>query len=70
MITGRKYYFIFILKLVKMENPFKEPQKGCILCSVTVDYKNIQVSLAPAALQLVLHCVTLLDNKSECVQVK
>lgn len=53
-----------------MENPFKEPQKGCILCSVTVDYKNVQVSLAPAALQLVLHCVTLLDNKSECVQVK
>ncbi|KAM4635156.1 small ribosomal subunit protein bS18m [Polymixia lowei] len=28
---------------VKMENPFKEPQKGCILCSVSVDYKNIQL---------------------------
>lgn len=32
-------------KLVKMENPYKEPQKGCVLCNVTVDYKNIQVSL-------------------------
>lgn len=31
------------LKLVKMENPFREAQKGCVLCSVTVDYKNIQV---------------------------
>lgn len=31
------------LKLAKMENPFKEAQKGCVLCSVTVDYKNIQV---------------------------
>lgn len=35
---------IFIFQLVKMENPFKEPQKGCTLCKVTVDYKNIQVS--------------------------
>ncbi|KAG7231892.1 hypothetical protein INR49_010124, partial [Caranx melampygus] len=26
-----------------MENPFKEPQKGCILCNVQVDYKNIQL---------------------------
>ncbi|XP_044029536.1 28S ribosomal protein S18c, mitochondrial [Siniperca chuatsi] len=29
--------------LVQMENPFKEPQKGCALCSITVDYKNIQL---------------------------
>ncbi|XP_042250889.1 28S ribosomal protein S18c, mitochondrial-like [Thunnus maccoyii] len=29
--------------LVKIENPYKEPQKGCILCSVTVDFKNIQL---------------------------
>ncbi|XP_041815612.1 28S ribosomal protein S18c, mitochondrial [Chelmon rostratus] len=29
--------------LVKTENPFKEPQKGCILCNVTVDFKNIQL---------------------------
>ncbi|XP_070707008.1 small ribosomal subunit protein bS18m [Pempheris klunzingeri] len=29
--------------LVKMENPFKEPQKGCVLCNVSVDYKNIQL---------------------------
>ncbi|XP_029024936.1 28S ribosomal protein S18c, mitochondrial isoform X1 [Betta splendens] len=28
--------------IVKMENPYKESYKGCILCSVTVDYKNIQ----------------------------
>ncbi|XP_071770395.2 small ribosomal subunit protein bS18m [Centroberyx gerrardi] len=28
---------------VKMDNPFKEPQKGCILCSVTVDFKNTQL---------------------------
>uniref|UniRef100_UPI0037E85C16 small ribosomal subunit protein bS18m n=1 Tax=Semicossyphus pulcher TaxID=241346 RepID=UPI0037E85C16 len=29
--------------LVKMDNPFKEPKKGCILCNVTVDYKNVQL---------------------------
>ncbi|TDH02444.1 hypothetical protein EPR50_G00173270 [Perca flavescens] len=29
--------------LVKMENPFKEPQKGCLLCNVTVDFKNTQL---------------------------
>lgn len=29
--------------LVKMENPYKEPQKGCILCNVNVDYKNVQL---------------------------
>lgn len=26
-----------------MENPFKEQQKGCILCNITVDYRNTQV---------------------------
>lgn len=34
-----------------MENPYKEPQKGCVLCNVTVDYKNIQVGLALVDLQ-------------------
>ncbi|XP_059214277.1 28S ribosomal protein S18c, mitochondrial [Centropristis striata] len=29
--------------LVKMENPYKRPQKGCLLCSVTVDFKNTQL---------------------------
>uniref|UniRef100_A0AAQ6ISE0 Mitochondrial ribosomal protein S18C n=1 Tax=Anabas testudineus TaxID=64144 RepID=A0AAQ6ISE0_ANATE len=29
--------------IVKMDNPYKEPQKRCLLCSVTVDYKNIQL---------------------------
>ncbi|XP_071328213.1 small ribosomal subunit protein bS18m [Trachinotus anak] len=29
--------------LVKMDNPYKAPQKGCVLCNVTVDYKNIQL---------------------------
>uniref|UniRef100_A0A3Q3J1V8 Uncharacterized protein n=1 Tax=Monopterus albus TaxID=43700 RepID=A0A3Q3J1V8_MONAL len=33
--------------LVKMDNPYKEPHKRCVLCNVTVDYKNIQVSEAP-----------------------
>ncbi|GAA6229315.1 28S ribosomal protein S18c, mitochondrial [Lates japonicus] len=28
---------------VKMENPYKEPQKGCVLCNVKVDFKNIQL---------------------------
>ncbi|MBN3283242.1 RT18C protein, partial [Polyodon spathula] len=28
---------------IKMENPYKEPPKRCILCGVTVDYKNIQL---------------------------
>lgn len=40
-----------ISKLVKMENPYKEPQKGCLLCNVTVDYKNIQVRVGPVLLQ-------------------
>ncbi|KAM7368579.1 hypothetical protein PAMP_012905 [Pampus punctatissimus] len=29
--------------LVKIENPYKEPRKGCVLCNVTVDFKNIQL---------------------------
>ncbi|XP_040914263.1 28S ribosomal protein S18c, mitochondrial [Toxotes jaculatrix] len=29
--------------IVNMENPYKEPQKGCVLCNVQVDYKNIQL---------------------------
>ncbi|XP_022623127.1 28S ribosomal protein S18c, mitochondrial [Seriola dumerili] len=29
--------------LVKMENPYKEPEKGCVLCNVKVDYKNVQL---------------------------
>ncbi|XP_047425633.1 28S ribosomal protein S18c, mitochondrial [Mugil cephalus] len=29
--------------LMTMENPYKEPEKGCILCNVTVDFKNIQL---------------------------
>ncbi|WP_411024050.1 30S ribosomal protein S18, partial [Salmonella sp. s58079] len=28
---------------IQIENPYKEPQKGCILCNVSVDYKNIQL---------------------------
>ncbi|XP_061590552.1 28S ribosomal protein S18c, mitochondrial [Cololabis saira] len=30
-------------KFVKMENPYKEPQSTCVLCNVTVDYKNTQL---------------------------
>uniref|UniRef100_A0AAQ4RZJ1 Small ribosomal subunit protein bS18m n=1 Tax=Gasterosteus aculeatus aculeatus TaxID=481459 RepID=A0AAQ4RZJ1_GASAC len=30
-------------KLLKMENPYKEPQTGCLLCNVTVDFKNTQL---------------------------
>ncbi|KAM4528075.1 small ribosomal subunit protein bS18m [Odontesthes bonariensis] len=29
--------------LVKMENPYKESEKGCVLCNITVDYKNTQL---------------------------
>ncbi|XP_017282903.1 28S ribosomal protein S18c, mitochondrial [Kryptolebias marmoratus] len=29
--------------IVKIENPYKEPQKGCTLCNVTIDFKNIQL---------------------------
>ncbi|XP_023254454.1 28S ribosomal protein S18c, mitochondrial, partial [Seriola lalandi dorsalis] len=29
--------------LVKMENPYKEAEKGCVLCNVKVDYKNVQL---------------------------
>ncbi|XP_010616094.1 28S ribosomal protein S18c, mitochondrial [Fukomys damarensis] len=28
---------------VKMENPYKEPLKKCILCGKRVDYKNVQL---------------------------
>ncbi|XP_063281414.1 small ribosomal subunit protein bS18m [Pelobates fuscus] len=27
----------------QMENPYKEPPKKCVLCGVTVDYKNTQL---------------------------
>ncbi|XP_061603339.1 28S ribosomal protein S18c, mitochondrial isoform X2 [Phyllopteryx taeniolatus] len=37
--------------LVKMENPYKEPQKGCVLCNVTVDFKNIQEGSTAATSQ-------------------
>ncbi|KFO38388.1 28S ribosomal protein S18c, mitochondrial [Fukomys damarensis] len=30
-------------KPVKMENPYKEPLKKCILCGKRVDYKNVQL---------------------------
>jgi len=26
-----------------MENPYKQPPKTCILCNITVDFKNVQV---------------------------
>lgn len=42
--------FLLTLQLVKMENPYKQPQKGCLLCNVKVDFKNIQVRDAPEAL--------------------
>uniref|UniRef100_A0A669PVC1 Small ribosomal subunit protein bS18m n=1 Tax=Phasianus colchicus TaxID=9054 RepID=A0A669PVC1_PHACC len=29
--------------LLKMENPYKEPPKKCILCGINVDYKNVQL---------------------------
>ncbi|XP_078127975.1 small ribosomal subunit protein bS18m [Sander vitreus] len=29
--------------LVKLENPFREPQRGCVLCNVSVDFKNTQL---------------------------
>ncbi|XP_019969221.1 small ribosomal subunit protein bS18m [Paralichthys olivaceus] len=29
--------------LVKMENPFKQAQTGCVLCNVHVDFKNTQL---------------------------
>ncbi|KAJ8260913.1 hypothetical protein COCON_G00166360 [Conger conger] len=28
---------------VKIGNPFKEPEKGCILCNIKVEYKNVQL---------------------------
>ncbi|XP_053107524.1 28S ribosomal protein S18c, mitochondrial isoform X2 [Hemicordylus capensis] len=28
---------------VPMENPYKEPPRKCILCGMTVDYKNVQL---------------------------
>ncbi|XP_048474945.1 28S ribosomal protein S18c, mitochondrial isoform X4 [Rhincodon typus] len=27
---------------IKLENPYKEPPRKCILCGVPVDYKNVQ----------------------------
>ncbi|XP_051960313.1 28S ribosomal protein S18c, mitochondrial [Xyrauchen texanus] len=28
---------------IKMENPYKQPQKTCILCNISVDCKNVQL---------------------------
>ncbi|XP_043077487.1 28S ribosomal protein S18c, mitochondrial [Puntigrus tetrazona] len=28
---------------MKMENPYKPPPKTCVLCNVTIDFKNIQL---------------------------
>ncbi|XP_067900882.1 28S ribosomal protein S18c, mitochondrial [Heterodontus francisci] len=28
---------------IKLENPYKEPPKKCIMCGVSVDYKNVQL---------------------------
>ncbi|XP_012716049.3 28S ribosomal protein S18c, mitochondrial [Fundulus heteroclitus] len=28
---------------MKAETPSKEPRRGCVLCSVTVDFKNVQL---------------------------
>lgn len=28
---------------IKMENPYKQPAKTCILCNVNVDFKNVQL---------------------------
>ncbi|XP_061439122.1 small ribosomal subunit protein bS18m isoform X2 [Rhineura floridana] len=28
---------------VPMDNPYEEPPKKCILCGVTIDYKNVQL---------------------------
>uniref|UniRef100_A0A663DQC2 Mitochondrial ribosomal protein S18C n=1 Tax=Aquila chrysaetos chrysaetos TaxID=223781 RepID=A0A663DQC2_AQUCH len=27
---------------IQMENPYKEPPKKCVLCGISVDYKNVQ----------------------------
>nr|XP_061800618.1 small ribosomal subunit protein bS18m-like [Nerophis lumbriciformis] len=29
--------------LVNIDNPYEEPRKGCVLCDVTVDFKNVQL---------------------------
>lgn len=48
---------VVVFKLVKMENPYTEPQKRCVLCNVTVDFKNTQVSQgSPAAQREELSC--------------
>uniref|UniRef100_UPI00398F5020 small ribosomal subunit protein bS18m isoform X3 n=1 Tax=Pristiophorus japonicus TaxID=55135 RepID=UPI00398F5020 len=28
---------------IKLENPYKEPPKKCIMCGVSVNYKNVQL---------------------------
>ncbi|GCB83153.1 hypothetical protein scyTo_0023824, partial [Scyliorhinus torazame] len=28
---------------IKLENPYKEPPKRCVLCGIPVDYRNTQV---------------------------
>ncbi|CAB1352928.1 unnamed protein product, partial [Coregonus sp. 'balchen'] len=28
---------------LRMENPYEQPQNGCILCNITVYFKNVQV---------------------------
>ncbi|XP_054468906.1 28S ribosomal protein S18c, mitochondrial isoform X2 [Anoplopoma fimbria] len=43
MSSRERRRWVMFTHLVKMENPFKEPEKGCLLCSVTVDFKNTQL---------------------------
>ncbi|KAL0965702.1 hypothetical protein UPYG_G00284630 [Umbra pygmaea] len=28
---------------VQMDNPYKQPEKGCILCNIPIDFKNVQL---------------------------
>ncbi|KAJ6657529.1 hypothetical protein lerEdw1_002464 [Lerista edwardsae] len=34
---------MLLFQPLPMENPYKEPPKKCILCGITVDYKNVQL---------------------------
>ncbi|PWA26350.1 hypothetical protein CCH79_00018148 [Gambusia affinis] len=36
-------HYVTGIRLLKVENPSRQSKKGCVLCNVTVDFKNIQL---------------------------
>ncbi|KAM9662119.1 small ribosomal subunit protein bS18m isoform 2-T3 [Morphnus guianensis] len=55
---------------IQMENPYKEPPKKCVLCGISVDYKNVQACATRSRrkLQKPLKELTYLDLCQLCLR--